>query len=131
MSNSGAEALEHTVLNEGNSEEVDAGMGCDDVTEVDEKSSDDASSDRTFFFGPSNITEDTISEFEKRSYFDFGLARAPSDELEPKPVTGEAVVFEEFFIAGLRMPPHPRLAEYLTKFNVELHQLTPNVIVQS
>jgi hypothetical protein len=28
----------------------------------------------------------------------------------------EAVVFEEFFIAGLYMPPHPTLAAILLKF---------------
>jgi hypothetical protein len=43
---------------------------------------------------------------------------------------GEAVVFEEFFSAGLRMPPHPMLADILLKFQVQIHQLTPNAIVQ-
>jgi hypothetical protein len=28
----------------------------------------------------------------------------------------EAVMFEEFFIAGLYMPPHPALAAILLKF---------------
>jgi hypothetical protein len=42
----------------------------------------------------------------------------------------EAVVFEEFFIAGLYMPPHPALAAILLKFYAQLHQLTPNAIAQ-
>jgi hypothetical protein len=37
----------------------------------------------------------------------------------------EAVVFEEFFSAGLRMPPHPMLTDILLKFQVQKPQLTP------
>jgi hypothetical protein len=40
------------------------------------------------------------------------------------------MVFEEFFTAGLRMPPQPALADILLKFWVQLHQLTPNTIMQ-
>jgi hypothetical protein len=47
-----------------------------------------------------------------------------------EPNADEAVVFEEFFTGGLRMPPHPVLANILLKFQVQIHQLTPNVIVQ-
>jgi hypothetical protein len=35
-----------------------------------------------------------------------------------------------FFATGLRMPPHPTLIEILPKFQVQLHQLTPNTITQ-
>jgi hypothetical protein len=35
-----------------------------------------------------------------------------------------------FFTAGLRMPPHPVLSDILLKFQVQLHQLTPNTIGQ-
>jgi hypothetical protein len=45
-------------------------------------------------------------------------------------VDNEAVVFEEFFTVRLRMPPWPALAEILLKFWVQLHQLTPNTIIQ-
>jgi hypothetical protein len=48
--------------------------------------------------------------------------------LQPQP--DKAVIFEEFFAAGLRLPPHLVLAEILQKFKVQLHQLTPNAIVQ-
>jgi hypothetical protein len=40
------------------------------------------------------------------------------------------VVFDEFFTIGLRMPPHPVLFDILLKFQVQIHQLTPNTIVQ-
>jgi hypothetical protein len=39
-------------------------------------------------------------------------------------------MFEEFFAAGLRMPPHPVLTDILVKFRVQLHQLMPNAFAQ-
>jgi hypothetical protein len=35
-----------------------------------------------------------------------------------------------FFTTGLRMPPHPIMSDILLKFQVQLHQLTPNAIGQ-
>jgi hypothetical protein len=46
----------------------------------------------------------------------------------PEPNGDEAVVYEDFFIAGLRMPLHPALADILLHFQVQLHQLTSNAI---
>jgi hypothetical protein len=34
----------------------------------------------------------------------------------PEPADDEAIVFEEFFATGLRMPPHSALTEILIKF---------------
>jgi hypothetical protein len=42
---------------------------------------------------------------------------------------GELVVFEAFFIAGLRLPAHLFVAEVLQRFEVQVHQLTPNTVV--
>jgi hypothetical protein len=39
------------------------------------------------------------------------------------------VVFEAFFVAGLRLPAHRFVAEVLQRFEVQVHQLTPNVVV--
>jgi hypothetical protein len=47
----------------------------------------------------------------------------------PNPRPDEAVVFEDFFVAGLHMPPHLVLLDILRKFRVQLHQLTSNTIV--
>jgi hypothetical protein len=46
----------------------------------------------------------------------------------PEPNNDEAMVYEDFFVAGLCMPPHPALADILLHFQVQLHQLTPNAI---
>jgi hypothetical protein len=42
---------------------------------------------------------------------------------------GELVVFEAFFTAGLRLPAHRFVAEVLRRFEVQVHQLTSNVVV--
>jgi hypothetical protein len=39
------------------------------------------------------------------------------------------VVFEAFFAAGLRLPTHRFVAEVLGRFEVPVHQLTPNAVV--
>jgi hypothetical protein len=54
----------------------------------------------------------------------------PREETIPEPTDDEAIVFEEFFAAGLRMPPHPAFTEILLKCRVQLHQLNPNTITQ-
>jgi hypothetical protein len=63
-------------------------------------------------------------------YFAEGMGRVPEEETVMEPQPDEAVVFEEFFSAGLRIPPHPVLANILLKFQVQIHQLTPNAVVQ-
>jgi hypothetical protein len=63
-------------------------------------------------------------------YFLKGYARAPDAESVPDPHENEMVVFEDFFAAGLHMPPHSVILDILLKFRVQLHQLTPNAIVQ-
>jgi hypothetical protein len=54
----------------------------------------------------------------------------PGKEVIPEPGNDEAVVFKEFFAAGLRMLSHPVLTDILLKFEVQLHQLTVNAFAQ-
>jgi hypothetical protein len=49
----------------------------------------------------------------------------------PEPWIDEAVVFEDMFVAGPRMPLHLVLTDILQNFQIQLHQLTPNVIVRN
>jgi tRNA A37 threonylcarbamoyladenosine synthetase subunit TsaC/SUA5/YrdC len=60
-------------------------------------------------------------------YLDEGMGREPREETVPEPCPDEAMVFKEFFTVGLRMPPHPVLADILLKFQIQIHQLTPNI----
>jgi hypothetical protein len=93
-----------------------------------EGDSDEGSHTRSYYFGPLTVTVNCIREMINRGYFVEGSARAPVEETILEPDSDEAVVFEEFFPAGLRMPRHQVLTNILLKFQVHLHQLTPNAI---
>jgi hypothetical protein len=56
------------------------------------------------------------------------VGRVPGAKEVPEP-EGELVVFEAFFTAGLRLPAHRFVAEVLQRFEVQVHQLTPNAVV--
>jgi hypothetical protein len=93
-----------------------------------EGASDDENS-RTYYFGLSTITVGKIKEMVEKNFTE-GEGRVPGAETVPEPDSDEAVVYEDFFVAGLRMPPHPTLADILLKFPTRLHQLMPNAIAQ-
>jgi hypothetical protein len=38
-------------------------------------------------------------------------------------------VFEAFFSAGRRLPAHRFVGDVLRRYNVQIHQLTPNAVV--
>jgi hypothetical protein len=61
----------------------------------------DNENSRTYNFGSSTITLGCIKEMMERGYFVDGEARAPRAVPELK--NDEAVVYEDFFVAGLRM----------------------------
>jgi hypothetical protein len=70
------------------------------------------------------------AKWRTKGYFVEGDARAPREETTLELADDETVVFEDFFVAGIRMPLHPALANILLKFQAQLHQLTPNAIAQ-
>jgi hypothetical protein len=69
-----------------------------------------------YYFGPSTVTISCNWEMIDQGYFAKYSGRAPGEETIPEPNSDEAIIFEEFFTAGLRMPPHPVLADILLKF---------------
>ena len=71
-----------------------------------------------------------IASYVEKGYFEEGIYRPPKGEDTPHPENGECVVFRDFFVAGLRLPLDPAVPEILAQFNVKIHQLTPNAIVQ-
>jgi hypothetical protein len=52
----------------------------------------------------------------EKGYFVDGKAQASGVETVPEPNDDESIMFEEFFVAGLHMPPHPAFTEILLKF---------------
>jgi hypothetical protein len=91
---------------------------------------DEGSCTRSYFFGPSTMTVSRFRAMIDNCYFDEGMGHEPGEETILEPQSDKAMVFEEFFTAGLRMPPHPVLSDLLLKFQVQLHQLTSNAIIQ-
>jgi hypothetical protein len=63
-------------------------------------------------------------------YFAEGSAHKPGEEVILEPAADEAIVFEEFFAAYLRMPSYQVLTDILVKFRVQIYQLTPNAFAQ-
>jgi hypothetical protein len=58
------------------------------------------------------------------------LIRFAGDEVVLEPRDDEVVVFKSFFSAGLWFPLYEMIGEVLKKFEIYLHQLTPNAIVR-
>jgi hypothetical protein len=82
----------------------------------------------TVEFVISRISSVCVQDMQQLGYFGDGVGRVPGAKEIPEP-EGELVVFEAFFIAGLRLPAHHFVAEVLQRFEVQVHQLTPNVVV--
>jgi hypothetical protein len=66
----------------------------------------------------------------EKGYFTEGEAWEPRVEMVPKPDDDEAIVYEDFFITGQRMPPHLALGDILLPFQAQLHQLMCNAMAQ-
>jgi hypothetical protein len=82
----------------------------------------------TVEFGVSRMSSVRVQDMQQLGYFGGGVARVPGAEEVPEP-EGELVVFEAFFAAGLRLPAHRFVGEVLRRFDVQVHQLMPNVVV--
>jgi hypothetical protein len=107
------------------------------TTPTAEASSEDTSSNvaatklhlgDTVEFGVSRISSVHVQDMQQLGYFGSGVGRVPGAEEVPEP-EGELVIFEAFFTAGLRLPAHRFVSEVLRRFEVQVHQLTPNAVV--
>jgi hypothetical protein len=83
---------------------------------------------QTVEFGTSRISLIRVLEMQRLGYFGDGIGRVPGAKEIHEP-EGGLVVFEAFFIVGLRLPAHCFVAEVLRRFEVQVHQLTPNIVV--
>jgi hypothetical protein len=71
----------------------------------------------TVEFGVSRMPLVRVQDMQWLGYFGGGVGHVPGAEEVPEP-EGELVVFEAFFIAGLRLPTHHFVSEFLQKFEV-------------
>jgi hypothetical protein len=84
-------------------------------------------------FEKSTVTKADMPMMMKLGYFGEAkrkLVRFDGEETTPAPKDDEVVVFKSFFRAGLRLPLNEMIGEVLKKFEIYLHQLTPNAIVR-
>jgi hypothetical protein len=84
-------------------------------------------------FGKSTVKAEDLIVMKKLGYFgenDNVLIHFAGEEIIPDPKEYEVVVFKSFFRAGLRFPLYEMVGEVLKKFEIYLHQLTPNAIVR-
>jgi hypothetical protein len=84
-------------------------------------------------FGRSTVKVEDLVLMKKLGYFgenDDELVRFAVEEMIPEPKEDEVVVFKSFFRAGLWFPLFEMIGEVLKKFEIYLHQLTPNAIVR-
>jgi hypothetical protein len=58
------------------------------------------------------------------------LVHFSREEVGAEPKEDEVIVFKSFFRTGLRFPLYDIIGEVLKKFEIYLHQLTPNVVVR-
>jgi hypothetical protein len=71
-----------------------------------------------------------MKEMEERGYFAEDKACAPRAVTVSEPHDDEAMVFKDFFVAGLCMPLDLALADILLHLQAQVYQLTPNAIAQ-
>jgi hypothetical protein len=84
-------------------------------------------------FWRSTVKAEDLVLMNKLGYFgenDDELIRFAGEETIPEPKEDEVVVFKSFFKAGLQFPLYEMICEVLKKFEIYLHQLTPNAIVK-
>jgi hypothetical protein len=110
-------------------DESHVSSGADSSDSMDEGASDNVNS-QTYCFGASTITQGHIKGMVDKGYYVDGEVRVPKEQMIPEPNDDEAVVFKDFFVAGLRMPLHSALVDILLRFQAQLHQLTPNEIAR-
>jgi hypothetical protein len=67
----------------------------------------------------------------KGKYFrDTTIVRAGEENIVPLSEADEVVVFKSFMKAGLQFPLHKMLVEVLKRFEIYLHQLTPEALIK-
>lgn len=83
----------------------------------------------SFRFGRSRVTEEALDGYVTDGLFSAAVrlaCRARGREEVPTPESYEAVVFRDFFSTRLCFPCEGFVCEVLKRFNLQIHQLTPN-----
>lgn len=81
--------------------------------------------------GRSILKDEDLKAMKELGYFGYTVKVClAGNEMTPKPKNNEVVVFRSFFQASLRLPMYRIIAKVLKRFEIYMHQLTPNAIVE-
>ena len=75
------------------------------------------------------MTKDMIEELRQLGCFGDAKVKPPKGETIPKPKATNAMVFMDFFLCGLRFPTARFPRQVFEAFEVQLHHLTPMVLL--
>jgi hypothetical protein len=81
-------------------------------------------------FRKSTIKQVQIDAMRGRYFRDISIVRPGGENNAPLPEADKVVVYRSFMKAGLRFPLNKILVEILKTFEVYLHQLTPEAIIE-
>jgi hypothetical protein len=130
------EAIERTNV-EKITDEMLVGLSGDssDSESCDIESDNDDAEDRTWrpshvVFQKSSVKKGHIEAMKGKYFHDISIVSASGENIVPLPEADEAVVFKSFMKVGLRFPLHKMLVEVLNRFEIYLHQLTPEALIK-
>jgi hypothetical protein len=109
--------------------------GSSENEDFDVESGNDDAEDRPWrpshvVFGKSTIKRGRIEAMKGKYFRDTTIVRAGGENTVPLPKPDEVVVYKGFMKAGLRFPMHKMLVEVLKRFEIYLHQLTPEALIK-
>jgi hypothetical protein len=81
-------------------------------------------------FRKSTTKKGQIEAMKGKYFHDLSIVRAGGENIVPLPEADEVVVFKSFMKAGLRFPLHKMLVKVLKRFEIYLHQLTPEALIE-
>jgi hypothetical protein len=113
-------------------EQTEAEVGSDNESE-DDNSISCPTKPSHIEFGKSTVKAEDLVVMKKLGYYgknEDGLIRFAGEEVIPESREDEVIVFKSFSRAGIRFPLYDMIGEVLKRFEIYLHQLTPNAIVR-
>lgn len=81
-------------------------------------------------FGKSTVKRGQIKAMKGKYFHDISIVRVGGENTIPLPEVNKVVVFKSFMKVGLRSPLHRMLVEVLNRFEIYLHQLTPEALIK-
>jgi hypothetical protein len=81
-------------------------------------------------FGKSTMKKGHVEAMKGTYFNDVSIVRIGGENIVSLPKKNEVVVFRSFMKGGLRFSLHKMLVEVLKKFEIFLHQLTPEALIK-